>query len=139
MLGSSPEVVSVPETTVDDDEEGDDEVEDPTSDNDPPEVDVDERWGDLQAFIARCEAEEIELYGLEPTEIEAFVQRRSEIEKAAQNRALASVGIDDYAAWQRTVKYFEAKWSRLHTARDGTRTIGFDERFVQAQAAVKTR
>ncbi len=137
MFGSSPEVVSVPDV---------DENADPEPDGEPGEVvedeanesslDVEEQWGDLQAFVARCEAEQVELYGLDPADPNTYWQRRRDIERAqpgGREEVLARFGIPNIEAWQQVSRYFEAKWSRFEQSPAGGSKIVVDERFAKAR------
>jgi len=142
LFGNTPEVVTVPEIALAEDDEDDEEEVEVLERFESEPCTPAEKWGDLQAFAARCEAEAINLWGLSTTDPSQFCKLRSEVERAVaagerREQALLHRGISDPTHWKQVEQYFEAKWSRLVQSPDGTESIVFDERFVRAQVAAR--
>lgn len=111
--GDQPE----PEATADPDADEDSLA--PTSARD--------EWEDMQAFVARCEAEAIELGGIDIDDPSSFWEHYSRIEAnpdnpsasakdpddAAREARAKAAGFSDLHHWEWVSQYCQIKWSEL--------------------------
>lgn len=102
---------------------------------------VEKEFADLQAFAARCEAQHINLKGLDVTNPETYWAKLFAFEAAQQggadaDKAYAGIGFTK-AEWEHVSQYFQAKWSHLTTDSDGMPQVNVKDEFTNA--AMKAR
>jgi len=113
---SAPEPVADPD---DDDDLGAD-------DDSLPPMNARDEWEDMQAFVARCEAEAIELCGIDIDDPTSFWEHYSRIETnpdepsasaedpdAAREARAKAAGFADLHHWEWVSQYCQIKWSEL--------------------------
>ncbi len=100
------------------------------TDNDPIDEDslrpasARDEWEDMQAFVARCEAEAIDLGGIDIDDPESFwrycakIEPReptgdSESQEAARGARAKAAGFADLHHWEWVSQYCQIKWSEL--------------------------
>jgi hypothetical protein len=102
---------------------------------------VEKEFAELQAFAARCEAQGIDLKGLDVSNPETYWQKLFAFEGAQQDgaepeQAYASIGFSK-AEWENVSQYFQAKWSHITTDSDGMPEVNVKDEFTNA--AMKAR
>lgn len=106
---------------------------DTAADDDDDDDDIADTWADLQAFVARCEAEAIELASLDLSDPRTYWRCQRAIDGAGageREAAACAAGFADLAHWEAASRYYRIKWSEL--IEDGERPeirtkAGFDE------------
>jgi len=91
---------------------------DPDADDDSlPPTSARDEWEDMQAFVARCEAEAIELCGIDIDDPTSFWEHYSRIETnpddAAREARAKAAGFADLHHWEWVSQYCQIKWSEL--------------------------
>ncbi|MEZ4380491.1 MAG: hypothetical protein R3A79_04040 [Nannocystaceae bacterium] len=101
-------------------EEEDDEDDEADGDelDDQPDPTVHDEWEDMQAFVARCEAEAIDLAGIDLDDPESFWGRYYAIERAPREEGAREArakhsGFIDLHHWEWVSQYCQIKWSEL--------------------------
>ena len=114
-LSKEPQVVDLQEQgapAVDDDPEDE-------PDDDEGQPSVQDEWDDMQAFAVRCEAEAIDLAGIDINDPRTYWVRYLEIEvpegeKIGTRESRAkSAGFGDIRHWEWVSQYYQIKWSEL--------------------------
>jgi hypothetical protein len=153
LLGRSQEPVlslgsggrgAAPVPEIDDEDEDDEDrppEEDATRDG---QLSVDDEWADLQVFIARCEAESIDLAGLDLRDPASFWARQQAIERGEAEgkgrlHSVVSAGFRGLEHWEQVSRYYQAKWSQLVKHPDGAREIRPRDEFTQAALRARAR
>jgi hypothetical protein len=86
--------------------------------DEPPEPTIRDEWDDMQAFVARCEAEAIDLAGIDLDDPASFWSRYYAIEPASsgdgsrEDRA-KQAGFSDLHHWEWVSQYCQIKWSEF--------------------------
>jgi hypothetical protein len=98
---------------------------------------VEDAWGDLQALIAKFEAEALDLAGVALHPPESYWARAHAIARATSagatpNDAASSAGFRDHAHWMRVHDYVRAKWTRLIDDESAGPRLELDPRFARA-------
>lgn len=101
--------------------------------DDDDDDDIADAWADLQAFVARCEAEAIELASLDLSDPRTYWRCQRAIDGAVageREAAACAAGFADLAHWEAASRYYRIQWSEL--VEDGERLeirtkSGFDE------------
>ena len=119
--------------------------EDEDEDREPSPADrkayVEKEYADLQAFAARCEAQNIDLKGLDVRKPEDYWAKLFAFEGAQQDGAepedaYKAIGFTK-AEWEKVSQYFQAKWSQITTDDDGVPQVNVKDEFTNA--AMKAR
>ncbi len=108
-------------TAGDPEPEPEPDADPPTDDDSLPPTSARDEWEDMQAFIARCEAEAIELGGIDIDDPASFWQYYSRIEtdgadeadEAAREARAKAAGFADLRHWEWVSRYCQIKWSEL--------------------------
>lgn len=135
--GSSGPVAAAPAAALDDD---DDEEDDGPADDDATrdgQLNIEDEWADLQVFIARCEAERIDLAGLDIRDPASFWARQIRVEQGQSEgkgrlHAVVTAGFRSLEHWEQVSRYFQAKWSLLVRRDTGELEIRPHEEFTDA-------
>lgn len=103
----------------------DDDDDDATRDG---QLDVEDEWTELQMLIQRCEAEGLDLAGLDLADPRTFWARQARIERGlaegkSKLHAVVSAGFRSVEHWQQVSRYYQAKWSELVRLPGGEREI----------------
>ena len=87
-----------------------------------------DEWEDMQAFVARCEAEAIDLCGIDIDDPTSFWRTYAQIEGTQPDPAAVddstrdarakSAGFADLHHWEWVSQYYQIKWSELLDDRD---------------------
>ncbi|MBK7824838.1 hypothetical protein [Nannocystis sp.] len=122
-----------------DDDDDDDEVasdgnNDATRDG---QLNIEDEWADLQVLIARCEAETIDLAGLDIRDPATFWARQVRIEDGQRDgkgrlHAVVAAGFRSLEHWDEVSRYYQAKWSLLARRDSGELEIRPREEFTGA-------
>ncbi len=130
--GTSPAATPV----ADDDDDDPDEIpgSDATRDG---QANIEDEWADLQVLIARCEAETIDLAGLDIRDPATFWARQLRIEESQRGgkgrlHAVVSAGFRSLEHWDEVSQYYQAKWSQLSHRDNGELEIRPHEMFTTA-------
>ena len=124
--------------TADDDDDDDDSAsagtDDATRDG---QVNIEDEWADLQVLIARCEAETIDLAGLDIRDPATFWARQLRIEEGQRGgkgrlHAVVAAGFRSLEHWDEVSRYYQAKWSQLVRRDTGELEIRPREEFTGA-------
>ncbi len=124
--------------TADDTDDADDDdpagTDDATRDG---QVNIEDEWADLQVLIARCEAETIDLAGLDIRDPATFWARQLRIEEGqrggkARLHAVVTAGFRSLEHWDEVSRYYQAKWSQLVRRDTGELEIRPREEFTGA-------
>jgi len=104
----------------------------------PSRSPVDVQWAGLKAYVAHCERERLALARLQADDPVAFFHRRWQIEQAVRSgipldRAAREAGFLSGTHWQGVERYFDARYSQLVVAPDGSRQICFVEQYQRAR------
>lgn len=135
-----PTVADAPSTTAshgDDDDPGD---EDSTRDG---QLDIEEEWAELQMLIHRCEAESLDLAGLDIADPKTFWARQTKISQAQGDgksylHSVISAGFRGIDHWEQVSRYYQAKWSQLTRLPTGEREIRPRDEFMAAAGGAVT-
>ena len=111
------------------DDEPDDEPEDEATS-------VEDEWADMQAFAARCEAEAIDLAGVDIDDPATYWARQHRFDAALQagssrHDAARAAGFTDARHWEWVSQYVQTKWSEL-VRHDGRAMIRQKAAFLAA-------
>jgi len=84
---------------------------------------VEDDWADTQAFIARCEAEALDVAGLQLGDPDAYWARHQRIEAAggqgSRDERARAAGFKDARHWDSVSHYVRARWSELVRGEQG--------------------
>lgn len=99
-----------------------------------------EAWDDLQMFIQRCEAEALDLAGLDLADPRTFVARQARIERLqvegrSYEHSVLAAGFTGVGHWEQVSRYYQARWSELGERPGGGREIRLRDVFVAAAEA----
>ncbi len=144
--GTSGQPGRPPASREDDDSDADDledstpGVDDATRDG---QLNIEDEWAELQVLIARCEAERIDLAGLDIDDPSSFWSRQLQIEdgqRGGKSRAdsVVAAGFRSLEHWDEVSRYFQAKWSQLVRRDTGELEIRPYEEFTQAALRART-
>jgi hypothetical protein len=134
-LGSAGKPAAPPPTEDDeDDEDGEADADDATRDG---QANIEDEWADIQVFVARCEAESIDLAGLDiddPTTFWARQQRIEQGESGGKGRlhSVVSAGFRSLEHWEQVSRYYQAKWSQMTRRPTGELEIRPRDEFTAA-------
>ena len=134
--GSSGPVAAAPAAALDDDDEEDDGPADNDATRDG-QLNIEDEWADLQVLIARCEAETIDLAGLDIRDPATFWARQVRIEDGQRDgkgrlHAVVAAGFRSLEHWDEVSRYYQAKWSLLARRDTGELEIRPREEFTGA-------
>lgn len=106
------------------------------------QLSIEEEWTELQLFIERCEAEQLDLAGLDVADPAGFWARQGRIEQANAGgmnpqHAVIAAGFRGVEHWEQVSRYFQAKWSELVRHASGEREIRPREAFTAAAAQAR--
>ncbi len=101
--------------------DGADIDDDPVDEESLRPVSARDEWEDMQAFVARCEAEAIDLGGINIDDPASFWRYCSKIEpasegeehEAAREARAKAAGFADLHHWEWVSQYCQIKWSEL--------------------------
>lgn len=135
-LGSSGK--APPPAPDEDDDEGD--GDDATRDG---QANIEDEWADLQVFVARCEAEGLDLAGLDIAEPATFWARQLRIEQGESDgkgrlHSVVSAGFRSLEHWEQVSRYYQAKWSQLLRRSTGELEIRPRDEFTAAALAARS-
>lgn len=127
-------------TAVDTDDGDDDDDASDTPGNDATrdgQANIEDEWADLQVLIARCEAETIDLAGLDIRDPATFWARQMRIEDGQRGgkgrlHAVVAAGFRSLEHWDEVNRYYQAKWSHLVRRDTGELEIRPREEFTGA-------
>lgn len=132
-----------PASAEDEEDEADGEVDgdDATRDG---QANIEDEWADLQVFVARCEAESIDLAGLDindPTTFWARQQRIEQGESGGKGRlhSVVSAGFRSLEHWEQVSRYYQAKWSQMTRRPTGELEIRPRDEFTAAALRARSR
>lgn len=114
-----------------------DDEADPTRDG---QLDIEDEWAELEMLVQRCEAEVIDLAGLDLADPRSFWERQARIargraEGKGELHAVVSAGFRSVEHWELVSRYYQAKWSELVHLPSGEREIRPRSEFAAAGAA----
>ncbi len=117
----------------------------PAGGNEPQEEEEDyekQRWREMQEFNARCEAEGINLAGMDLNDPatywrKVFILEQVQSEGRDESEAIAQMGFSSEEEWEKAHTYFTNKWSHLVTNEDGELEVQQKDEFVNG--AMKAR
>ncbi len=120
-----------------DDDDDDDDDADSTRDG---QLDIEDEWAELQMLVQRCEAEGLDIAGLDIDDPRTFWDRQARIERGraegkSQLHAVVSAGFKGVDHWEQVSRYYQAKWSQLVRLPGGEREIRPRDEFAAAAAA----
>lgn len=129
-----------PPTPAKDEEEDEDEDEAEADGDDATrdgQANIEDEWADIQVFIARCEAERIDLAGLDIRDPASFWARQIRVEQGQSEgkgrlHAVVTAGFRSLEHWEQVSRYFQAKWSLLARRDTGDLEIRPHEEFTDA-------
>ena len=135
-----------PASHEDDDSDADDledstpGVDDATRDG---QLNIEDEWAELQVLIARCEAERIDLAGLDIDDPASFWSRQLRIEDGqrtgkSRSASVVTAGFRSLEHWDEVSRYFQAKWSQLVRRDSGELEIRPREEFTRAALRART-
>lgn len=91
--------------------------EDAEDGEDDEQATVEDDWADMQAFVARCEAEALDLAGVDPNDPDAYWAMHQRIEAAgaagSREERARGAGFKDARHWDSVSHYLRARWSEL--------------------------
>jgi hypothetical protein len=101
-----------------------------------------EQWREMQEFIARCEAEGINLGGMDLNDPVTYWQKAMAIEEAEsqgqdRDQMILQEGFANADEWEKAHTYYTNKWSHLVTNEDGELEVQQKDEFVNG--AMKAR
>lgn len=139
-LGSS-SGPAAPNQLDDDDDESEADADDATRDG---QANIEDEWADLQVFVARCEAESIDLAGLDISDPAAFWARQHRIEEGEAGgkgrlHSVVSAGFRGLEHWEQVSRYYQAKWSQLTRRPTGELEIRPRDEFTAAALRARSR
>lgn len=131
---------SHPTTAADDDDDSDDGDDDARGNDDATrdgQANIEDEWADLQVLIARCEAETVDLAGLDIRDPATFWARQLRIEEGQRGdkgrlHAVVAAGFRSLEHWDEVSRYYQAKWSQLLRRDTGELEIRPREEFTDA-------
>lgn len=137
--------VAAPAAVLDPDDEDDDEDSDTPGPDDATrdgQLNIEDEWADLQVLIARCEAERIDLAGLDISDPASFWDRQLRIEEGQRGgkgrlHSVVAAGFRSLEHWDEVSRYFQAKWSQLARRETGEMEIRPREEFTDAAMRVR--
>jgi hypothetical protein len=142
-LGSSGKPAPAPPTEDDDDEEEDGEADadDATRDG---QANIEDEWADIQVFVARCEAESIDLAGLDIDDPTTFWARQQRIEQGESDgkgrlHSVVAAGFRSLEHWEEVSRYYQAKWSQMTRRPTGELEIRPRDEFTEAALRARSR
>lgn len=104
--------------------------------------DVDEEWADLQMLIQRCEAEGLDLSGLDIRDPATFWARQARIARGRAEgksylHSVVSAGFRSVDHWETVSRYYQAKWSHAVELPGGGREIRPRDLFTAAAVGAR--
>jgi len=125
----------------DDEEDPETDADDATRDG---QANIEDEWADLQVFVARCEAESIDLAGLDITDPTSFWARARRIEQGEADgkgrlHSVVAAGFRSLEHWDQVSRYYQAKWSQLVRRSTGDLEIRPHDQFTAAALQVRSR
>lgn len=122
---------------IEDDDGGD---EDSTRDG---QLDIEEEWAELQMLIHRCEAESLDLAGMDIADPKTFWARQAKISQGQADgktylHSVISAGFRGVEHWEQVSRYYQAKWSQLVRLPHGEREIRPRDEFTAAAGGALT-
>lgn len=119
--------------------EADDDADESTRDG---YGDFDEEWADLQMLIQRCEAEGLDLSGLDIRNPATFWARQARIARSRADgksylHSVVTAGFRSVEHWETVSRYFQAKWSYAVDLPGGRREIRPRDEFTAAAVAAR--
>ncbi len=121
-LGTGAQVVRGVAAPHDDNDDNDDiddaDVDGPDDATRDGQYRVEDEWDDMQVFMVRCEAEGIDLAGLDITDPTSFWTRQLKIEEHQRQgkgrlHSVVLAGFRSLEHWDQVSRYYQAKWSQL--------------------------
>ena len=134
-----------PAPVVEEDEEEEDEAttdaDDATRDG---QANIEDEWADIQVFVARCEAEGIDLAGLDVADPATFWARQLRIaegEAGGKGRlhSVVSAGFRSLEHWDQVSRYYQGKWSQMVRRPTGEAEIRPRDEFTAAALHARSR
>jgi hypothetical protein len=124
-----------------DEDEGEADGDDATRDG---QANIEDEWADIQVFVARCEAEGIDLAGLDindPTTFWARQQRIEQGESGGKGRlhSVVSAGFRSLEHWEQVSRYYQSKWSHMSRQPTGELEIRPRDEFTAAALRARSR
>lgn len=134
--GSSSSASSASSASASSSSSSDDEDEDREQSPAERKAYVEKEFADLQAFAAQCEAQGIDLKGLDVKNPEHYWAKLFAFEGAQQDgaepeEAYKSIGFTK-SEWEKVSQYFQAKWSHITTNDDGMPQVNVKDEFTNA-------
>jgi hypothetical protein len=131
---------AAPELDEEEDEAAAD-VDDSTRDG---QANLEDEWADIQVFVARCEAESIDLAGLDIDDPDTFWARQVRIEEGESSgkgrlHSVVSAGFRSLEHWEQVSRYYQAKWSQLSRRPTGEAEIRPRDEFTAAALRARSR
>lgn len=117
-----------------DDDDADSDDADSTRDG---QLDIEDEWAELQMLVQRCEAEGLNLAGLDIDDPKTFWDRQARIERGRAEgksplHAVVAAGFKGVDHWEQVSRYYQAKWSQLVRRDTGELEIRPREEFTGA-------
>ncbi len=136
LSGSSSSSASSGSASASSSSSSDDEDEDREPSPADRKAAVEKEFAELQAFAAQCEAQRIDLKGLDIHNPEHYWGKLFAFEGAQQDGAepedaYKSIGFTK-SEWERVSQYFQAKWSQITTDDDGMPQVNVKDEFTNA-------
>lgn len=127
----------------DDDDDDDDDglgLDDATRDG---QHSVQDEWDDMQSLIARCDAEGIDIAGLDIDDPTSFWTRQMRIEEHRRQgkgrlHSVVLVGFRSLEHWDQVSRYYQARWSQLVERDTGELEIRPRQEFTDAALHART-
>lgn len=141
-LGSGkPAGAPPPEPEDDEEDEAAADIDDSTRDG---QANLEDEWADIQVFVARCEAEGIDLAGLDINDPDTFWARQVRIEEGESSgkgrlHSVVSAGFRSLEHWEQVNRYYQAKWSQLARRPTGEAEIRPRDEFTAAALRARSR
>ena len=136
--------VATPAPVLEADDADEDDVDDPGPDDATRDgqLNIEDEWADLQVLVARCEAERIDLAGLDIRDPATFWDRQLRIEQGQRDgkgrlHSVVAAGFRSLEHWDEVSRYFQAKWSQLARRDTGELEIRPREEFTDAALRVR--
>ena len=139
--GKPPPPSASDEDEDEDEADGEGDGDDATRDG---QANIEDEWADLQVFVARCEAESIDLAGLDINDPTTFWARQTRIEQAEAGgkgrlHSVVSAGFRSLEHWEQVSRYYQAKWSQMTRRPTGELEIRPRDEFTAAALRARTR
>jgi len=143
-LGSSGKPAAQNPVKDDEDEDEDESEADGDDATRDGQANIEDEWADIQVFVARCEAEGIDLAGLDindPTTFWARQQRIEQGESGGKGRlhSVVSAGFRSLEHWEQVSRYYQAKWSQMTRRPTGEHEIRPRDEFTAAALRARSR